>query len=493
MSKTSSKLIKDFKILENKNYWFLLMFSALFVVLRIPSLVEPYWYGDEGIYQVIGRVIKNGGVLYRDAWDNKPPLLYLIYGLFDGELFLVKFASLVTGLFTFISFFILSGFVFANKISRYVSSAVFVLLFSLPIIEGNIANAENFMLLPITVAAIYIFKYLKSSKYINLIIAGFFLSVALVIKIVSVFDFLAFTLFIIYQKKGSKNLLELIAENIKPILIFSTSFLSLIVISFFYFYVNSALKDFISGVFSENVSYVNVNNNFIFPLSFIFVKSIILIACLFLLLNKSNNISKAEVFIYFWFVFSLYNALFSQRPYIHYLLVLLPSFALLVGSIFEKSEKKVINILLVIGVIFLALNHFTIYKKNLAYYKNYLDFMFNKKSVDEYYQFFDSRTPNDYKIANFINASTKKSETVFLWSNSAQIYALTGKMPINKYVVAYHLTFYEGAIRDTIKAIEEKKPKLIIQTEFQQIPRGILANYKFKYMLDGALVYEREI
>ncbi len=55
---------------------FLLIIILLMILLRIPSLFEPYWYGDEGIYLTLGQAIRKGLLLYRDIHDNKPPLLY---------------------------------------------------------------------------------------------------------------------------------------------------------------------------------------------------------------------------------------------------------------------------------------------------------------------------------------------------------------------------------------------------------------------------------
>ena len=60
--------------LDKKGIWWLFAICLVFVILRIPSLIEPYWYGDEGIYQVVGHAINSGEILYKDIWDNKPPL-----------------------------------------------------------------------------------------------------------------------------------------------------------------------------------------------------------------------------------------------------------------------------------------------------------------------------------------------------------------------------------------------------------------------------------
>lgn len=65
-----SKLIIKYK------YWFILGF--VFIILRLPSLFEPYWYGDEGIYLVLGQAIRKGLTLYSQIHDNKPPTLYYL-------------------------------------------------------------------------------------------------------------------------------------------------------------------------------------------------------------------------------------------------------------------------------------------------------------------------------------------------------------------------------------------------------------------------------
>ena len=61
----------------------LLLIIGLLVLLRLPSLFEPAWYGDENIYLTIGQGIRKGMVLYRDITDfpNKPPLIYLFAAL----------------------------------------------------------------------------------------------------------------------------------------------------------------------------------------------------------------------------------------------------------------------------------------------------------------------------------------------------------------------------------------------------------------------------
>ena len=150
------------KLEKSREFWFLLLTSFFFFLLRLPSLFEPYWYGDEGIYQVLGVAMRSGRLLYRDIWDNKPPLLYYFYSLFNSDQFYVRLFSLIVGLISVFAFFYLSKKLFKKEKIVFLTTAVYAVLFGLPLLEGNIANAENFMLLPTILAAILIFKFAES-------------------------------------------------------------------------------------------------------------------------------------------------------------------------------------------------------------------------------------------------------------------------------------------------------------------------------------------
>ena len=187
------------------NAWLILFVCSVFIILRLPSLFEPHWYADEGIYQVVGRAINDGRILYQGIWDNKPPVLYLIYAIFNGNLFFIKLYSLLVGVTSVIVFYFLSIKLFKKNWSIYISIGVYTILFASPIIEGNIANAENFMILPIVTSAFLIFKYLDGNKIKNLIASGFFLSIAFATKTVAVFDFFAFFFIFIFNTKGRQK------------------------------------------------------------------------------------------------------------------------------------------------------------------------------------------------------------------------------------------------------------------------------------------------
>ena len=58
--------------------WFLLV--VLLVAVRLPSLAQPAG-GDQMLYVYAGDRILHGDVPYTDVWDQKPPMIHLIYGV----------------------------------------------------------------------------------------------------------------------------------------------------------------------------------------------------------------------------------------------------------------------------------------------------------------------------------------------------------------------------------------------------------------------------
>lgn len=506
------------EFLEKKNSFFLLFCTLCFTLLRIPSLVEPDWYGDEGIYQVIGVALRQGRILYKGIWDNKPPILYLLYAFVNGELFWIRFLSLCFGVLSIIAFFYLARKIFNRTFALFVSTIVFSFLFALPLLEGNIANAENFMLLPIIIAFYLIIPVKEVSgrsekvsfkqKPAHLFLAGILLSAAFLTKIVAIFDFFALFILILaikyYQKSpfSLKNTLRNIIHDFSEELIFSLSFAAPIILTFIYFFVNGALGDYIRAAFFQNVGYVGYGNALhigktVIPQGLLLLKLFLLFSaiCIAFLVRKKLLFSGLIIFI--WTACSLFDVFFASRPYTHYLLMFLPAFSLLVGYIFDRLEKKHgrkirLGVLIsVCALSFILYKNFIIYKKNALYYKNYLEFVFGGKSSRSYQAFFDRKTPRDYELAEFIRKNTTQNDNIFLWSDSAQIYVLAHKLPPGRYAASYHILFYPSARSETKKELDRFQPKYIIDTKHSDI-KEFLDGYEKEYEIEDAIIYGRK-
>lgn len=472
------------------SFWFLLIISVVFFLLRLPSLFEPYWYGDEGIYQAVGMLIRSGESLYSGAWDNKPPLLLLFYALFNSDQFIIRGISLIFGLISIWFFYFLAKKLFpVSKSAVIIPTIIYVLVFGTRLIEGNIANSENFMILPILAAVYLIFsaEMLKKSRELLVYFSsGILMSIAFLIKIVAVFDFMAVGYFLLISPQ--KSLREKFTKQIIP---FTLGFSIPVLITFTYFFFTDHFKDFLNAMLLSNVGYVGKENALIIPQGFLYFKSIILAGFLLVAFQIRDKINKHALFILIWFGFSLFDAFFSQRPYTHYLIMLLPSFCLMIGAIIQyQKERLALFTVLVLG--FLSVAFIFDFKGEIVkYYSNFIDFTLNKKDITSYQSFFDRNTPRDYELARYIRANTGPNDTVFIWGDNAMVYKLADKTPLLRYTVAYHITNFPPGVKNMKDAIEEKKPKFIILIPNDSKFPLSLNNYNEKINIRGAQIYEK--
>lgn len=487
---------------KSLDFWFLLFTTFFFFLLRLPSIFEPYWYGDEGIYQVIGLALRHGRLLYAGIWDNKPPLLYVLYALFGSEQDLVRSASLITGIFAIIVFFFLAKKLFSQKHHAkaiYVSTALFALLLGAPLLEGNVANAENFMVLPILGGGLLTFLAVESNLQDKtkklFFLSGLLFSVGFLFKIVAVFDFAAFVTFLLIMRtpKILKINKDLILGNVKYFFPIILGFILPIALTFLYFLINGAVGLFLKATFFSNIGYVSYGNTFFIPQGLLFLKLAILATLLYVVYRKKSSLPHHLTFIIIWLIFSIFDAMFSQRPYTHYLLVLIPSFCLLIGALVYESGQRARALLLVLLSLFIVAMNFNFGVKSLAYYKNYLDFLAGKKSVEQYRTFFDKNTSTDYQLADFLQTHTIASDGVFIWGNNAQVYKIINKIPPGRYIVAYHISAYKDGVENTKEALTKNPPKyIVIMPNVPTFPLS-LSNYVERMKIGKILIYEKNI
>lgn len=480
---------------KSRDFWFLFIGSIVFFLLRLPSFFEPYWYGDEGIYEVLGFGMRHGRLLYRDIWDNKPPLLYLIYALFNGDQAPVRIFSFVVGLIAVILFFFLTKKLFSKTSSQYTATILFGLLLGLPFLEGNIANAENFMILPSVGAALITFylsedKHLKIKHYLLLAISGLLLGISFLTKVVAVFDVAAFWFFLFVIGFQTEHFGKLVKQTFTYSVIFITTFLLPLLVTIIFFGLHGSLKTFFQSAFFSNVGYVNYGNQFIIPQGLLIAKLLLLGAIALFLLIKRTSFSKTQLFIYIWLSFSLFSALFSQRPYTHYLLVFIASFSLFIGLLIQEKKKVFNTVLLVLLIIFLAKN-FWYYDKVLGYYLNFVQYVSGTKTTENYQAFFDKNAVRDYEIASYLKTVRKDNEPIFIWGNSAQIYKLAEALPPGRYTVAYHITTNRETLKETQSALIQEMPKYVIILQNTQDMPYQLKHYKMSISISNAIIYER--
>lgn len=471
-----SKLIIKYK------YWFILGF--VFIILRLPSLFEPYWYGDEGIYLVLGQAIRKGLTLYSQIHDNKPPTLYYLAAIartvFGFRLLLAVFMVP-----TIYYFYRLSLHFFNQKISQIITF-FFLILTSVPFLEGNIANAEVFMLLP-TIAGFLLF--LTAKKNISYFWSGILLGLAFTIKVPVFIEFGILCLWLIIS---NLNILKNKFWSIFfKLVILGIGFILPIIIFGIYFASKGAFLLFLNSALLQNFSYLSSwatgTQTASASSGGLFNRLIILLifwAIIFFFKIKKYLDSKIS-FILFWFGAAIFGALLSTRPYPHYLIQLLPPGCLLLPFIFDfKNIKKVFFSISCFILLFLVIKKYQFYSyPTISYYKNF----YFSGSISKFHQYFGSDIETTYKISQYIDKNSSASDRIFVWGDLPYIYALSNRLPPGRYTVAYHIVDFNGYI-ETMSDIKIHLPKVIIYSSMSNRPFTQLDDFiNHYYYLDTTI------
>ncbi|HPT66032.1 MAG TPA: hypothetical protein PK257_01835 [Candidatus Woesebacteria bacterium] len=449
-----------FKTLTKFRYWIVLFLVFLF--LRIPSLFEPYWYGDEGIYLVLGQAIRKGVVLYSQIHDNKPPSLYYL-AAFSQTVFGFRLLLMVFMIPTIYFFYRLSQKFFSIKVSK-IATFIFLILTSIPLFEGNIANAEVFMLLPTIIGILLLIK--PKPRFNKIIISGLLLGLAFTIKIPVAIEFAFLCVWIFIDDLTS---LKKVFLNIKNIIFFAVAFLIPIILWGVYFYIKNAFKPFLVASLLQNFGYISswsTGTQTSSPASGgIIIRFVILLIAwvLIYLLKTKKIISSNFSFLLFWFSATIFGVLLSGRPYPHYLIQALPPLVLIIVQVFNPKDKKN-QLLSLFSLFFFALVIFKFkfyFYPVFKYYNNFYSYYLGKKSTVDYQNSFGPQVSNVYKISDFIKSNTDPKDKIFIWGDEPYIYALSKRLPSSKYTVAYHIVDFNG-YQLTMDKIKTDLPKFVI-------------------------------
>ncbi len=457
----------------------LVLLIILSLVLRLPSLFEPYWYGDEGIYLTLGQALKKGLVWYRDIHDNKPPLLYLLAAL-TGTVFWFRLLLAVWFGAAVAAFYRLMRQLLP-KTPKAWSPAALLMIVLTTIFEGNVANAEIFIVLPVTLGMLLVFRP-KPNWWL---IGGLF-SLGFLFKVPAAFDFLALMLWlVIWQKSKLKSLLPL-----------SLGFALPVVLTIIYYAYRGGLEPYVRSALLQNIGYLHSwggnQTGLIIRFAAAAIGSII-----FYFVSRQRRLAPTASLIILWFIWAMFGALLSERPYPHYLIQ--PAIPLAILLTFLIFYKRKLLKLTIVALGFLAgIAYFQIrfwQYPILSYYQNFIAYALGQKSGEEYRAWFDWRVNQTYALAAYIRQTTKSDDPIFIWGDEPYVYALSRRLPVGRFTVAYHVVDFDG-FSATIDAWDKHRPKLVaVMTyeprDFPELKARLATDYVLAATIDQAKIYRR--
>ncbi len=467
-----------------KHEWICFLLTAV-VLLRTPTLLEPYWYGDEGIYLTIGHAMHSGEQLYKDIHDNKPPLIYTVAAVVDGNQFWYRFVAAGVNILTVFLFGLTAKKVLTDK--RWgviIISWLFALLTNLPFWEGNIGNAENFFLL-FTVAAAYLIVSAPAGSTKAAWWAGIFIGIGGLFKIPALLEVGVWPLIWLAtrEKKWFKNSFVHGVAAVLPFLL-----------SLIYFTLQGTLKNYLIAAGLQNAGYVSSwgAQYGIYSLTTRVVLAVILVA---ILIAGAIKLGKRATWIGVWLVVTLFAALMSNRPYPHYLLQVTPPLALAAGLLgWGKVKERTAGLvgIIMVATIFVGWPFWAY--STVGYYRNFVSWVAGAKNTNQYYAWFNGQVNENYLTAKQIRETTSETDKIFVWGDEPVIYALAKRNPVGRYTSKYHVLDFK-AQQETMQKLQTEMPKVIVSFgEEDKLPGlgGLLeTNYTSVYMLGNGKMYRK--
>ncbi len=478
-----SRALNSLHTWANRHEWLFLAWTLL-IVLRLPNLVEPYWYGDEAIYLTIGTAMRHGLRLYKEIVDHKTPLIYF-FAMFPSQflfrIFTIGWMIATTGFFHSLAKRFFSSWV------AFATTIAFVLLTSLPSFEGHIPNGELFVM-GFILAAFWIMS--KTSWFASMLdqkhhtpvqyefplifAAGFVASLGIMTKVPALLDmgalgaFFLFTLLATWKKK---MLPEQLQHLIQTWIAFAAGVAVPIILSLMYFALRGSLADYVQFGLLYNFHYsgnwtLPFNNALLLQLFTLPGKAVILGVILIVTIGMSlwNKRTSALSWMLFWMGAALFGALLSNRPYPHYFQQVVPPFALLLGFLIAKKSSLIgraaIVLLFALSASVLVLLKFRPYAI-VEYYQKYIDLVSGKMTKEQYLHSFNYLVEQNEVLIPIIQEGSTEKDRIFIWGTNPMLYAQSRRSPASKFTVSFHihdLKVYE----QTMEELRANKPMFIV-------------------------------
>lgn len=415
-------------------------------------------YTDSSVFSYVARIILKGGMPYRDTFDHKGPLIYLINaaGIKIAPWRGVWVFELVA---IFISFYFIyrTAALMCSRISAiavlFVCSAALFKYF-----EGGNFTEEYAM--PFIAVSIYIFADYFLNMRINifrLIMCGFGFGAVCMLRVnmVTVWVVMCLGVFVVCVRKK-------MYKQLGKFILFFLAGMAMICIPFLlWFILQHAFTDFVRDYILFNFTYVNSmdagmksvmrGRAFLHFLNDNIVLSGICISVYFSIRKKRYF----DVLYSFYLVVNLLFISMSGCTYMHYGMILVPAMAYpfaLAGRSCEEEIKKDTKAVLLVSAAFVI----TI---TVPVWLNGLNHAFGLyASKDE--KCFGEAEEN---VVRVVQEYTDKDEQIIVCGNWNIIYTLSGRFAASRY--SYQDTpcaLDEDRNAEFLREIETNRPKLVV-------------------------------
>ena len=477
----------------------------LYLLVRVPSWFEPHWYTDEAGYATTAWMSTHGKILYLTVWNNKPPLVFWIYDValawFGPSELGLHLLSTLAGVLALVAVW---KMVRENWQGRGAWAALIVaaLLLGLPLLSGDLALPENFLIAPEAWAMLFVLRAARREpgrrQYLYAAAAGVLFGLACLIQQTSAGPFLAAALFLAVQTRRR----GLVAAGVM--------LLSGVVIG------AAGLAPYVLWAGLGNVFYFLVGSyrgytSRTLPLGAATLAPRVLAGLLLVLgMFAARRRDPRMVLLWMWLAIELFTYMLPNRPYPFHLLPSAAPVALLVGRVGRPRWSQLrarlawtlapllasvvasaaIWTLMFVGS--LPQNDLYTVSRTVTYYPMFLGRVTGVISTRQYQNYYDLRVAAEAAAGDWVQAHHLQGATAIVWSADAWAYLLAPLTPVLPAPPIYKDLDWLGQSALIRRTVAER-PELIVVTN-DALPsygpiQGVLARYyvRVESSPDGAV------
>jgi hypothetical protein len=473
---------------------------ALGFLLRYPSLFEPRWYGDEGIFAAVAGNLRHGRMLYSGAWDNKPPLIFFTYAgiqsLFGNGVFALHLVATAWVLATQAVVMVLAAMILGWR-RAVVAGVAFALIECTPVIEGNLAMTETFMILPASLAVLLSLvaeRREPARRMPYYAAAGLMIGIAASYKQVAIFDGAAIGVAIwLTHAKPMRALVPMAAGFAVPQLAFAVLFLATGAFPQYWYAVVGSLGLYAS-LADENPA-----------AKFAGLLPALLATAWLVRRRQRGEPIPAAAFPCLWLGFAIGGTTSSAFPFPHYLQQAAPAAALTIAAApFSFEREPVGRVTIAVGVVLVAsviYGQFAFALQDrdqlhpVAYYRTFLSHRYGTMSDLDYDYYFSGKTVAVDDIVGRIERDGRGG-TMFTWSELPWMYAGGDFQNPTRYYTSFLGDLIPGARAEILRDLGAKPPAYIVTSDesyapFEELDVFIASRYTLLDARNDWRIYRR--
>jgi 4-amino-4-deoxy-L-arabinose transferase-like glycosyltransferase len=466
-----------------------LVLLALTFVLRFPAFFVPVFNSDETFVATQAHVIEEGGELYEDAIDRKPPLVPYVFAatfaFFETTaLWSVRVVAMLAVALTALLLAVEARRRYGRR-AAWIAGVLFVLaMVAFAPQDGQAANFEMFMLPSMTAAILF-------ARRGRGVAAGVAVAFATLAKQTGAATLLP-VLYLLARARGRRGVGEAAVGFSVPI---AAVALAVGPSQLFYWAVLG------------NGSYLGVKSLSLIVAGMFFVMTLAWALCNLPILWKVPSAwrdrrtpsldGERDTDLWLWLLTSAVSVAVGLRFFGHYYMQLVPPLALLSAGALARSSRRAVRLTVVVASVFA-----------IAF------------STTGYFLRPFGPDPDWQTVSNYVAANTHPDDRILVWGSEPEIYWASNRLPATRFLTTpTFLTgnhpgrydderdvdadtaqnwkyFYEDFHADPPRYLLDTSPARLRgahpMSDFPEFSRLVKKQYRYIRTIDNVAIYERK-